>query len=273
MPAPCATATLPCWFRPATRTRRPRRSLAFNAAGARGTTRAGRTGRRVRPSRVGHSRAHHPRGSRHTRPDRHPDAPSRSPPHGVSRDTTIWRDRGSGFRGHLACVAVAVAVRASVQDAPGAASCCSTSTSAWTSSSPGRSSGSSTASSSTARRKSRSWAPGGTCGRPCGAWFACATIVATAIVAGICDYYAQILFATAGHRAVTAVRRDLFAHMQRLSLDFHRRRSPVTAHAAGQGCHRDQEHAHRTCSSHSARRCCSPACWRCSGRSTRGSPD
>ena len=39
--------------------------------------------------------------------------------------------------------------------------------------------------------------------------FACATILATAIVAGICEYTRRILFATAGHRAVTAVRRDL----------------------------------------------------------------
>lgn len=52
--------------------------------------------------------------------------------------------------------------------------------------------------------------------------FACAMIFTTAIVAGLCEYGAHVLFATAGHRAVTAVRRDLFAHMQRLSLDFHK---------------------------------------------------
>jgi len=52
--------------------------------------------------------------------------------------------------------------------------------------------------------------------------FSCATILATAIVAGLCEYAAQLVFARAGHGVVSSVRRDLFAHMQRLSLDFHR---------------------------------------------------
>ena len=52
---------------------------------------------------------------------------------------------------------------------------------------------------------------------------ACAAILLVAVVAGLGEYRAQLLLATAGQRAVAAVKRDLFAHMQRLSLDFHRR--------------------------------------------------
>ncbi|MGE3841528.1 MAG: ABC transporter ATP-binding protein [Vicinamibacterales bacterium] len=52
---------------------------------------------------------------------------------------------------------------------------------------------------------------------------ACGAILLTAVVGGLCEYFSQVWFAGAGQGAVASVKRDLFAHMQRLSLDFHRK--------------------------------------------------
>lgn len=50
----------------------------------------------------------------------------------------------------------------------------------------------------------------------------CAVILGTAVMGGLAEYYAQVCLAQAGHQSVASLRRDLFSHVQRLSMAFHR---------------------------------------------------
>jgi ATP-binding cassette, subfamily B, bacterial len=50
---------------------------------------------------------------------------------------------------------------------------------------------------------------------------ACVSIVLISLVAGICSYFQTFITSSVGYRTVYALRRELFAHLQSLSLSFH----------------------------------------------------
>lgn len=51
---------------------------------------------------------------------------------------------------------------------------------------------------------------------------ACVAVVAIAVIGGLAEYHAQVRVARVGHTTASAIRGDLFQHLQQLSVGFHR---------------------------------------------------
>src|SRR5215470_5256520 len=50
---------------------------------------------------------------------------------------------------------------------------------------------------------------------------ACVSIVFISLLSGVCSYFQTFITSSVGYRTVYALRRELFAHLQSLSLSFH----------------------------------------------------